>query len=80
MNRVLCCVLVSAVVLPPAALAGDSTASKSCFMTGVDANYSLDLAKRVRWKVAGKELDLLRAFRQSGANSFRVRVWTGDDG
>jgi arabinogalactan endo-1,4-beta-galactosidase len=50
-------------------------------MTGVDANYSLDLAERgIRWKAAGRQADLFQAFRQAGIDSFRVRVWTGDDG
>ena len=50
-------------------------------MTGVDANYSLDLAERgIRWKVAGRQVDLFQAFRQAGVDSFRVRVWTGAEG
>jgi arabinogalactan endo-1,4-beta-galactosidase len=50
-------------------------------MTGVDANYSLGLAKAgVTWKVAGGEADLFKALRAAGADSFRVRVLTGIEG
>ena len=81
MRRVLVCVLMSTAVLPLATLAEDPTASMKGFMTGVDANYSLDLAERgIRWQVAGRQVDLFQAFRQAGIDSFRVRVWTGNDG
>ena len=81
MKRILCCILLSTAVLPMATLAEDPAPVKKTFMTGVDANYSLGLAESgIRWKVADKEVDLFQALRQAGIDSFRVRVWTGDDG
>jgi arabinogalactan endo-1,4-beta-galactosidase len=73
--------LIHAAAWLPSALAEDPPAPKKAFLTGVDANYSLDLAERgVRWKVAGQQADLFQAFRQAGSDSCRVRVWTGDEG
>jgi arabinogalactan endo-1,4-beta-galactosidase len=50
-------------------------------MTGVDANYSRGLIEKgAGWQVAGEKIDLFRALKNSGASSFRVRVWINDNG
>jgi len=51
------------------------------FLTGVDANYSRELAaKGAVWKIAGRKIELFPAFRKAGVDSVRVRVWTGQTG
>jgi arabinogalactan endo-1,4-beta-galactosidase len=81
MRWLLYCVLASVAISPLATLAEDALTVAKGFMNGVDANYSLGLAERgIGWKVAGNKVDLFQALRQAGINSFRVRVWTGDDG
>ena len=56
---------------------GQQTHQNPAFMTGVDANYSQEMAKSgAVWKVAEKPVDLFAALHTAGVDSFRVRVWT----
>jgi arabinogalactan endo-1,4-beta-galactosidase len=66
----LCCGLL----FPPV-----SEARPRAFMTGVDANYALQQVDRT-WTVGRHEVDPIAALARAGADSFRVRLWTGDDG
>lgn len=51
------------------------------FRTGVDANYALDLkSKGKTYAIDGKPQDLFAILASAGADSFRVRLWTGDEG
>ena len=54
-------------------------AGERAFMTGVDANYALQQADRT-WSVGRREVDPIEALARAGADTFRVRLWTGDDG
>jgi arabinogalactan endo-1,4-beta-galactosidase len=47
------------------------------FMNGVDANYVLEMEKAGKTWAGG---DPYRTLAAAGANSFRVRLWTGDEG
>jgi len=50
-------------------------------MTGVDANYSLDMEKAGKtWSEGNTPGDLFAILHSAGVDSFRVRLWTGDDG
>ena len=51
------------------------------FMTGVDANYSLDMHSRGKaWSADGKADDLFAILHRAGVDTFRVRLWTDDEG
>jgi arabinogalactan endo-1,4-beta-galactosidase len=51
------------------------------FLTGVDANYAPMMAEHgTVWKSGPAAIDLLPELHHRGANAFRVRVWTGEDG
>ncbi len=51
------------------------------FLTGVDANYSLDMEKRGKtWSTGGKPGDLFAILKSAGVDTMRIRLWTGDDG
>jgi arabinogalactan endo-1,4-beta-galactosidase len=51
------------------------------FLSGVDANYALMMAGQgASWKSGSKTVDLLSELQRNGADAFRVRVWTGNDG
>jgi len=61
-----------------ALLASPALADK---LIGVDANYWLDLRdKGTRWSADGKAADPLPTLADAGFDSFRLRIWTGDDG
>lgn len=49
------------------------------FMTGVDANYAGTQPDRT-WTVGRHEVDPIAALAHAGADSFRVRLWVGDEG
>lgn len=75
LRYVLCCMAMSCLGLT--AVAGE----EQMFYTGVDANYARTLAANGKaWKQDGKPIELFQALHQSGADSFRVRVWTKQDG
>ena len=84
MNVPLCTLLVFAMLWSEAmAVEAPDTShqAKHPFAVGVDANFSLDLAgKATAWKVGDEKVDLFEALHAAGADSFRVRVWTGDTG
>src|SRR4051812_23606335 len=51
------------------------------FFTGVDANYSLEMERAGKtWTSKDTPSDLFSILRSAGADSFRIRLWTGDDG
>ena len=63
------------------AIAQDTFLSNNNFLTGFDANYSLDMMENKKeWKIDGKNIELFKALRKVGGNSFRVRIWTNDTG
>jgi len=64
-----------------ASIAG-AQASKPVFRTGVDVNYALNLeAKGKRYATAaGAPGDVFQMLANAGADSMRVRLWTGDEG
>lgn len=72
-HRLLLCVfagLVSVFDLPAAEL-----------HVGVDMNYALEMERAGKtWTVDGASADVFKTLAAAGCDSFRVRLWVGDDG
>lgn len=58
--------------------AGDSQPKP--FLTGVDANFSLDMEKQgMKWTWEGRTNDLFEEMAKRGISDVRVRLWTKED-
>lgn len=54
---------------------------RAAFQTGVDANYCLEMEKAgATWTTSQQSADVFAILAKAGCNSFRVRLWTGDEG
>lgn len=69
--------LVFAIVITTCCGAAPTRAAEP-FLTGFDANYALDMARSGKTWAGDK--DPYARLAEAGANAFRVRLWTGDDG
>jgi arabinogalactan endo-1,4-beta-galactosidase len=68
-------------LLSVAAFTAFSAAAAKPFWVGVDANYSLGMEQEGReWRWEQKPAELFKGMAAQGVKSFRVRLWTGDDG
>jgi len=57
-----------------------SPAADRPFIVGADVSYSLAMEKEGKtWSLASHPTDLFAILRQSGFNTIRLRIWTGDD-
>lgn len=57
-----------------------SPAADLPFIVGADVSYSLAMEREGKtWSLDGHPTDLFAILRQSGFNTIRLRIWTGDD-